>query len=324
MSQPADALVQAQNLTRRYPLKRGGLFARPPMLVAVDDVSFTITPGRSVGVVGESGSGKSTLARLVMALERPDEGTVRFAGEDLFALSESELRARRRQFQMVFQDPFGSLDPRMTVADVVAEPLEVAEPSQSAAARRERVREMLAQVALGSEALNRYPHEFSGGQRQRIALARALITEPALVVADEPVSALDVSVQAQVLNLMADLRDARGLTYLFISHNLGVIEHIAEEAIVLYRGRIVERGPTAEVFDNPAHPYTRALVDSVPGITARHETERVKLKDGGGRAPATGCAFAPRCPFAFDRCKVERPELKPSGGDVEAACHLVG
>ena len=316
-------LVDAQDLTRRYGLKRNGLFGARQMLTAVDAVSFQITPGRSVGVVGESGSGKSTLARLVMALERPDSGTVRFRGEDLLGLSEIELRQRRRQFQMVFQDPFGSLDPRMKVVDVIAEPLEVAEPALGAGERRERVRAMLDSVSLGIEALDRYPHEFSGGQRQRIALARALITEPALVVADEPVSALDVSVQAQVLNLMADLRDARGLTYLFISHNLGVVEHIAEEALVLYRGRVVEQGPTAEVFDNPAHPYTRILVDSVPGITKRFETERFRMKYGG-KPTTEGCAFAHRCPLVVERCRVERPALRSIGGGVSAACHLAG
>ena len=316
-------LVEARNLVRRYPLKRRGLFSVRPMLSAVDDVSFAITPGRSLGIVGESGSGKSTLARLVMALERPDAGTVAFRGDDLFALVPEALRQRRRHFQMVFQDPFGSLDPRMSVARVVSEPLEVAEPGLSVAALRDRVTAILDNVALPREALDKYPHEFSGGQRQRIALARALITEPALVVADEPVSALDVSVQAQVLNLMADLRDARGLTYLFISHNLAVVEHVADDVIVLYRGRIVEQGPTGAVFDNPAHPYTRALVDAMPGIDASENRERIRLIDDGGGVQA-GCSFAGRCPFVTERCRAERPDLRAVGGGVSAACHLVG
>lgn len=315
-------LVEAKGLVRRYPLKRKRLFGPVPMLTAVDDVSFSITPGRSLGIVGESGSGKSTLARLVMALEAPDAGSVAFEGEDLLGLDEATLRAARRQFQMVFQDPFSSLDPRMTVASIVAEPLEVAEPALSAGERRARVVAMLEAVSLPEAALDRYPHEFSGGQRQRIALARALVTEPKLVVADEPVSALDVSVQAQVLNLMADLRQARGLTYLFISHNLAVVEHVADDVLVLYRGRVVEQGETTAVFDNPAHPYTRALVDAVPGIDASEARERVVLKDDGGRAMG-GCAFAGRCPFVTERCRAEVPALKLHGSR-QVACHLVG
>lgn len=316
----ADPLLALEHVSRLYPLGRKGLFSPRPMLRAVDDVSFTLEKGRSLGIVGESGSGKSTLARLAMALERPDAGTVRFAGEDLNALPPDALRARRRHFQMVFQDPFGSLDPRMTVARVVAEPLEVAEPVLTAVARRERVRAMLDAVALPAEALDRYPHEFSGGQRQRIALARALITGPALVVADEPVSALDVSVQAQVLNLMADLRAAHGLTYLFISHNLAVIEHVADDVLVLYRGRIVEQGPTSAVFDAPAHPYTRALVDAVPGIAAPAGGEKLRLGDDRG-APPGGCAFAGRCPFVMARCREEAPVLSTRSGR-QVACHL--
>ena len=315
-------LVEARGLTRRYPLKRKGLLGPRLVLTAVDDVSFSLMAGRSLGIVGESGSGKSTLARLVMALEQPDAGSVSFNGENLAGLSGAALRDRRRQFQMVFQDPFSSLDPRMTVSHVVAEPLEVAEPTLTRSARRDKVAAMLAAVSLPDEALDRYPHEFSGGQRQRIALARALVTGPRLVVADEPVSALDVSVQAQVLNLMADLKEARGLTYLFISHNLAVVEHVADDVLVLYRGRVVEQGETADVFDNPAHPYTRALVDSVPGIDAAGARERIRLKDGGRHAGA-GCGFAGRCPFAAERCRIEVPALKDHNGR-KVACHLVG
>lgn len=312
-------LLELRDVTRRYPLGRAGLFGARSLLTAVDGVSFAMERGRSLGIVGESGSGKSTLARLVMALERPDEGVVLFEGEDINSLPDAELRHRRRQFQMVFQDPFGSLDPRMAVARVVAEPLEVAEPGLSAAERRTRVAAMLEAVALPADVLDRYPHEFSGGQRQRIALARALITGPALVVADEPVSALDVSVQAQVLNLMADLQQARGLTYLLISHNLAVVEHVADAVLVLYRGRIVEKGPTGDVFEAPLHPYTRALVDAVPGIRARRG-ERLRLGEDRG-APPEGCGFAGRCPFAVDRCRQERPPLREAGGRM-VACHL--
>jgi peptide/nickel transport system ATP-binding protein len=315
-------LVVAENVVRRYPLRRAGLFRPSAWLTAVDGVSFSLARGRSLGVVGESGSGKSTLARLVMALEKPDAGRILFDGEDLNALPAAGLRARRRQFQMVFQDPFGSLDPRMTVANIVAEPLEVAEPDLDAGERLARVRQILASVALPAEAVERYPHEFSGGQRQRIALARALITEPALVVADEPVSALDVSVQAQVLNLMADLRDERGLTYLFISHNLAVIEHVADDVIVLYRGRIVEQGAAADLFDRPSHPYTRALVDAVPGVEPEAGRERLVLRDEVARPPSGACAFSARCPFAQERCGKEAPALRNVGAGRMAACHF--
>ena len=315
-------LVEARGLVRRYRLRRRRLFTPAPMLTAVDDVSFVLNAGRSLGIVGESGSGKSTLARLVMALEAPDAGSVLFEGEDLFALDEASLRARRRQFQMVFQDPFGSLDPRMSVARIVSEPLEVAEPTLSQRDLRDRVAAMLDAVSLPGEALDRYPHEFSGGQRQRIALARALVTGPKLVVADEPVSALDVSVQAQVLNLMADLKAAHGLTYLFISHNLAVVEHVADDVLVLYRGRVVEQGETSDVFEAPLHPYTRALVDAVPGLDAIGRDDRLKLKDETA-TPSGGCAFAGRCPFADDHCRRVVPPLRPHGARL-VACHKAG
>lgn len=314
-------LLKAEGLTRHYPLKRKGLFGARRWLTAVDGVSLALDRGRSLGVVGESGSGKSTLARLIMALERPDAGRTIFDGDDLFALPADDLRARRRQFQMVFQDPFGSLDPRLTVARIVAEPLEVAEPALMPDERRDRVAAMLEAVALPSEALDRYPHEFSGGQRQRIALARALVTGPALVVADEPVSALDVSVQAQVLNLMADLRDERGLTYLFISHNLAVVEHVADMVIVLYRGRIVEEGATDEVFERPAHPYTRALVDAVPGIELERDRARLVLRDETGPPTPMACPFSGRCPFVTARCREEAPALRPVAAGRLVACH---
>ena len=258
------ALVEASDLTRVYRLARRTPFAARAQLRAVDGVSFAVARGRSFGVVGESGSGKSTLARLVMALERPDSGSVRFAGTDLLALSPEALRRQRRGFQMVFQDPYGSLDPRQNVRRIVAEPLDVAEPGLAAAERTERVREMLDAVGLPANAAERYPHEFSGGQRQRIAIARALITRPKLIVADEPVSALDVSVQAQVLNLMQDLQDRYGVTYLFISHDLAVVDLVCDEVVVLQHGVVVERGATREVFNHPQHDYTRTLLAAAP------------------------------------------------------------
>ncbi|HEX6017838.1 MAG TPA: ATP-binding cassette domain-containing protein [Burkholderiaceae bacterium] len=252
-------LVQIDRVSRHYRLPRETVFRPAPVVRALDDVSFTLRAGRSLGVVGESGSGKSTLARLVMALERPDAGAVRFAGQDLANLDAPALRRARSGFQMVFQDPYGSLDPRRTVAQTVAEPLAVlhgaAGPEQ-----RERAAEALDTVGLRASDLDKYPHEFSGGQRQRIAIARALITRPQLIVADEPVSALDVSVQAQVLNLMQDLQDRWRVTYLFISHDLAVVDLVCDEVLVLQHGVVVERGPTREVFGAPQHEYTRTLL----------------------------------------------------------------
>ncbi len=318
MSAGGSPLLDASGLSRRYKLRgKAGAVTR-----AVEEASFAIVRGRSFGVVGESGSGKSTLARLVMALERPDFGTVRFEGDDLFALTADALRRRRRGFQMIFQDPYGSLDPRQNVTRIVAEPLDVAEPGLARRERLERVEDILAAVGLPSDAARRYPHEFSGGQRQRIAVARALVTAPSLIVADEPVSALDVSVQAQVLNLLMDLQETRGVTYLFISHNLAVVEHVADEVAVMYRGRIVERGPAEELFQRPAHPYTRALVDAVPDLATAGTGALAPALPEGGEPPTQGCPFAPRCPRAEARCRAEAPLLRDLGGDRQAACHF--
>jgi peptide/nickel transport system ATP-binding protein len=262
-----SALLQVTSLTKRYALPREHPFANAPTLMALDDVSFTLDAGKTLGIVGESGSGKSTLARLVMALEAPSSGSVVFEGGNLHQLSRDALRQARRHFQMVFQDPYSSLDPRMTVARTVGEPLEQLE-HLSSAERRERAAAMLDAVGLNARDhdgdLDKYPHEFSGGQRQRIAIARALVTQPKLIVADEPVSALDVSVQAQVLNLMQDLQERFGLAYLFISHDLAVVDLVCDELIVLQHGRIVERGPTDAVLNAPQQPYTRRLIDAAP------------------------------------------------------------
>jgi peptide/nickel transport system ATP-binding protein len=255
-------LLQVRQLGKRYRLPREGLFAPPPQVRALVDLSFTLQAGRSLGIVGESGSGKSTLARLVMALERPSEGFVLLDGEDLHALDPAALRRARAKFQMVFQDPYGSLDPRQTVARIVGEPLDA--QGVDGAERRRRAGEMLEAVGLRAADLGKYPHEFSGGQRQRIAIARALVTRPALIVADEPVSALDVSVQAQVLNLMQDLQERFGVTYLFISHDLAVVDLVCDEVIVLHEGREVERGDPDTLFRAPSHPYTRRLLEAIP------------------------------------------------------------
>ncbi len=278
MSRPEPPLLALHDVTRRYTLPRESLLSRAPHVDALRGVSLALHAGRSLGVVGESGSGKSTLARLAMALERPTSGRVEFRGRDLHALSERELREARREFQMVFQDPYGSLDPRQTVGRIVAEPL-----WQGGRAERERaVAEMLEAVGLRSSDAARYPHEFSGGQRQRIAIARALVTRPALIVADEPVSALDVSVQAQVLNLLLDLQQRFGVTYLLISHDLAVVDHVCDEVVVMQHGRIVERGEPQTLFRAPEHPYTRALIaahageDEVPSATVAPTYEETR------------------------------------------------
>ena len=260
-------LLEIRDVTRRYTLPRESLFKRPAEVQALRGVSLNVTAGRSMGIVGESGSGKSTLARLVMALEAPSSGSICFEGRDLNALSANELRAARRDFQMVFQDPYGSLDPRRPVWRTVAEPAAALEGAKRAQ-QRERAAATLESVGLRADALDKFPHEFSGGQRQRIAIARALITKPKLIVADEAVSALDVSVQAQVLNLMADLRDEHGVTFLFISHDLAVVSHLCADVAVMKGGLIVEQGPVRQVLREPAHEYTRTLLESVPDLVA--------------------------------------------------------
>jgi len=262
------ALLRVDTISKRYSLPRQGLLSAAPQVQALDGVSFTLQAGKSLGVVGESGSGKSTLARLVMALEAPSTGRVLLDGVDLHTLDAAALRQARAKLQMVFQDPFGSLDPRRTVLQTVAEPLAVLHGA-GRAEQRERAAQALAAVGLGSGDLAKYPHEFSGGQRQRIAIARALITRPRLIVADEPVSALDVSVQAQVLNLMQDLQDQFGVTYLFISHDLAVVDLVCDEVIVLQHGRIVEQGSPDQLFTSPQHPYTQRLLAAVPGMKPR-------------------------------------------------------
>ncbi|MEQ8249005.1 MAG: ATP-binding cassette domain-containing protein [Alphaproteobacteria bacterium] len=262
---PPDTVVAVEDVHKHYTLPRETLWRPPTQVHAINGVSFTIEKGRSFGVVGESGCGKSTLARSVMGLETPTQGAVRFRGQDINALPREDLRRLRRHFQMVFQDPFGSLDPRMKVARIVAEPIEALEDTRLDE-RRARVVDSLRAVGLKESDADKYPHEFSGGQRQRIAIARALITRPALIVADEPVSALDVSVQAQVLNLLQELQDEFGVTYLLISHDLAVVKFVCDEVAVMNQGVFVERGPTEEIFANPQHPYTKTLLAAVPHI----------------------------------------------------------
>jgi len=318
-------LLEVRDLVKHYRLPRERLFAPAPRVRAVQGVSFTLAAGRSLGLVGESGSGKSTLARLVMALEPPSAGQVRLDGQDLHALAPAALRAAREKLQMVFQDPYGSLDPRRSVLQTVSEPLRVLHGA-APAEQRERAGEALDAVGLRATDLGKYPHEFSGGQRQRIAIARALITRPKLIVADEPVSALDVSVQAQVLNLMQDLQDKFGLALLFISHDLAVVDMVCDEVVVLYQGRIVERGAPETLFQRAAHPYTRALLQAVPRVqpgAARLRRRATPLPAPAGAPAAEGCDFAPRCRWAGERCRSHRPLLRPLGTGAHAvACHL--
>jgi peptide/nickel transport system ATP-binding protein len=319
-----DDVVRATNVVRHYSLPRESLFKPPAVVQALNGVSFSIARGRSLGVVGESGCGKSTLARCVMALEPLDGGKVEIEGAHLEGLTAEALRDKRRDFQMVFQDPFGSLDPRQKVARIVAEPLEALE-NLSRAERLERVAEVIASVGLKPADIDKFPHEFSGGQRQRIAIARALVTRPTLIVADEPVSALDVSVQAQVLNLLQDLQDQFGVTYLMISHDLAVVEYVCDEVAVMYLGSIVEHGPAVEVFANPVHPYTRALLEAVPQLVpGRKKRQRLS---GNVQSPIdlpVGCAFADRCPQVEARCREARPVLEEVASGHKSACFLNG
>jgi peptide/nickel transport system ATP-binding protein len=270
MSITTPVLLDVQHVSQQYSLPKASLFAKAGHVQALNDVSFQLSAGKSLGIVGESGSGKSTLARLVMALEKPTQGQVLFKGQDLNALPHEQLRAARSEFQMVFQDPYGSLDPRQKILKIVAEPLHsrvhsATGQSLSAQDIKDRAAQALTEVGLRASDLDKYPHEFSGGQRQRIAIARALITRPALIVADEPVSALDVSVQAQVLNLMMDLQDRLGLSYLFVSHDLAVVNLMCDDVIVLQHGHVVEAGASEDIFQNAQHPYTQALLAAIPG-----------------------------------------------------------
>ena len=318
-----EPLLQVEDVTRSYRLPRESLLAKPSVVHAVQGIGFTVQSGFSLGIVGESGSGKSTLARLVMALEAPDSGHVRILGRDMASLEPLALRAARRDFQMVFQDPYGSLDPRQTVERIVSEPLE-AQGQSTPAGRRQQALEVLQSVGLRTTDLEKYPHEFSGGQRQRIAIARALMTRPRLIVADEPVSALDVSVQAQVLNLMQDLQEQFGVTYLLISHDLAVVDHLCAQVAVMFQGRIVEQGTPQVLFSHAAHPYTRALLDAVPRMQPRgaNEPRRRTVSETVRPQSAFACPYAHRCPNAQPTCDASRPLLQPIATGHLVACHF--
>ncbi|GLI06128.1 ABC transporter ATP-binding protein [Paenibacillus tyrfis] len=319
-----DALLKVQELKTYYPIKGGVFGGRVGDVKAVDGVSFAIRRGETFGLVGESGSGKSTIGRTVLRLTEKTAGDVYFKGTDLYGLSRDELRKLRPSMQLVFQDPFSSLNPRMRVGEAIGEAL-IDHGLASKAEARERVREVLAVCGLLPDHYDRYPHEFSGGQRQRIGIARAIILNPDFVVADEPVSALDVSIQAQIVNLFSDLQERSGVTYLFISHDLSVVEHLCTQIGVLYLGTMVEQAPRDELFARPLHPYTQALLSAVPVPDPTVRRERIVLKGDipSPANPPSGCKFHTRCPLAQPVCREQEPDYRDVGGGHYVACHLV-
>ena len=321
-----EPVLEVRDLQKYFPVTRGIRQKTEGMLKAVDGISFDLYRGETLGLVGESGCGKTTAGRTIVRLYEPTGGTVRLHGQDIFSLSEKEMLPVRRQIQMIFQDPYSSLNPRMTVGDTITEALEI--HGLAAGRRNERVGELLDMVGLGHEMAGRYPHEFSGGQRQRIGVARALAVEPQVIICDEPVSALDVSIQAQVINLLEELQEKLGLTYLFISHDLAVVRHISHRVAVMYLGKLVEVAPSDQIYDNPLQPYTEALMSAIPIPDPKVESQRQRIILTGDVASPIdlppGCRFASRCPKVEDRCRQEEPAMVDVGGGHLVACHLVG
>jgi len=322
-----EVLVKVENLKKYFPITRGIVIQKEIGAVrAVDDISFEILRGETLGLVGESGCGKSTTGRTIIRLYRPTSGKVYYEDRDLSNLTGGDLRHLRRNMQIIFQDPYASLDPRMTVGSIIAEPLEIHRIGESKKERRERVKELLNLVGLNPYFINRYPHEFSGGQRQRIGVARALALEPEFIVCDEPISALDVSIQAQVVNLLEELQNRLGLTYLFIAHDLSMVRHISDRTAVMYLGKLVELAEREELYNNPLHPYTQALLSAVPIPDPVAERNRHRLiLEGDVPSPAhppSGCNFHPRCPIAEEICRAEEPEWREILPGHWIACHL--
>lgn len=325
----ADAIIRARDLKKHYPIKGGVLRRTVGHVKAVDGVSFDLRAGETLGVVGESGCGKSTLGRMLMRLEEPTAGSLEFDGADLFSLSKREMRRKRRDIQIVFQDPYTSLNPRMTVGDIVGEPFEIHPDAVPKKGREARVKELLEQVGLNPEHINRYPHQFSGGQRQRIGIARGIALNPKVLVCDEPVSALDVSVQAQVVNVLERLKRDLGLAYVFIAHDLSVVRHISDRVAVMYLGKIAEIGTHEEIYDRPSHPYTQALLSAVPVPDPELRGQRRQIELVGDvpspADPPSGCRFHTRCWKAQDICSAEEPQLiaRPDlAGEHPSACHF--
>jgi oligopeptide transport system ATP-binding protein len=319
-------LISVKNLVKRFPIKGGILSREVAAVKAVSDVSFDIQRGETLGLVGESGCGKSTLGRCILRLIEPTSGQVVFDGQDVTQLGPAELRRLRRRMQIIFQDPYASLNPRMTVEDILGEPLDIHALVKSRADRTARIEKLLDLCGLRRESMTRYPHEFSGGQRQRICIARALAVEPDFIVCDEPVSALDVSIQAQIVNLMMDLQAELKLTYLFIAHDLKVVEHISNRVAVMYLGKVVEMAPAEELYARPKHPYTKALLSAIPMPDPDRRRDRIILRGDVPSPinPPSGCYFHPRCPMAKDNCRVDYPELRHpqnAGSEHRAACH---
>ena len=313
----SDTILEVKHLKKYFNTPKGTLHA-------VDDVSFTLERGKTLGIVGESGCGKSTTGRAILRLIEPTAGEVIFNGEDITKKNKEHMRLLRREMQLIFQDPYASLDPRKTVSEIIGEPLKLQKLIPDAKKRAERVHELMEVVGLADRLINTYPHELDGGRRQRIGIARALAMEPKLIICDEPVSALDVSIQAQILNLMQDLQEQMGLTYIFITHDLSVVNHFANDIAVMYLGQLIEKAPSVTLFDNPVHPYTKALLSAIPVPSLRKKRQRVMLKGeiSSPINPKPGCRFAVRCPYATDRCRTEEPKLVEIEKDHFVACHL--
>lgn len=323
MNSAPTNLIEIKDLKKTFSIATG-LFSRTLTLTALENINFSVRKGETLGIVGESGCGKSTLGRCILQLIAPDEGQVLWLGQDLTRLPAEEMRQRRADLQIIFQDPLASLNPRMTVGEIIEDPLRTLKPDMKKDERRARVFKIMEAVGLLPEMINRYPHEFSGGQAQRIGIARALITEPKLIVCDEPVSALDVSIQAQILNLLAELKDEFGLTLIFISHNLSVVRHVSDRILVLYLGRIVELASGDEIYDDPKHPYTRALLTAVPipdpKLARQRNIDALKGEIPSPINPPSGCTFRTRCRFAQPRCAETRPPLETLDGGRLVAC----
>src|SRR5882724_5950530 len=317
-------LLEVKNLKVHFPVKRRVFGRAHEFVKAVDGVSFSIAPGETLGLVGESGCGKTTLGRAIVRLVEPTAGSITLGGADLTQMGGAALHAHRRTLQIIFQDPYGSLNPRMTVEDVVGEALDIHGLAENKSARQKRIAELLKAVGLDPTYAQRYPHEFSGGQRQRIGIARALAVEPKLIVCDEPVSALDVSVQAQIINLLQDLQQQRGIAYLFIAHDLAVVEHISRRVMVMYLGKVVEIAEAKELVRNPKHPYTQALLSAVPVVDPASKRQRIVLAGDvpSPISPPPGCTFHPRCPSVQDICRVEMPPLRELSPGHWVACHV--